>query len=126
MRRYSSIALKLQAIENCTRTKNDVWYAIHSEHLANDLKGTAPSGSGFDNATELDFEKSGKGKLVFNTAFHHMNDDGYYTRWTHHSVIVTPTFDGIDIRVTGRDYREIKEYIAEMFYEWLLAEGGKL
>jgi hypothetical protein len=55
-------------------------------------------------------------KLVFNTAFHHMDEAGGYDGWTEHQVIVTPSLEmGYSIRVTGRDKEEIKEYIAEMF-----------
>jgi len=124
MKRYAWIAMKLQAIENCRKNKADNWYARHSDELEADLKETAPSGSGFDNGTELDYTKSNSRKLVFHIAFHHMNDDGYYTRWTSHSVIITPDFNGFNIRVTGKDYNMIKDYIADMFHEWLQAEGG--
>jgi len=130
MKRYAWIAMKLQAIENCFKTDNNEWFNRHSDELESDLKETAPSGSGFDNGTELDYTKSRKKKietgsishLVFNTAFHHMNEDGYYTRWTYHTVIVTPTFEGINIRVTGRDHNMIKDYIADVFGQWLNIE----
>jgi len=126
MKRYAWIAMKLQAIENCFKTDNNEWFNRHSDELESDLKETAPSGSGFDNGTELDYKNCTRTKLVFNTAFHHMNDDGYYTRWTSHSVIITPDFNGFNIRVTGRDHNMIKEYIADTFHEWLQAEGGAL
>jgi hypothetical protein len=48
-----------------------------------------------------------------------MNGDGYYDGWTDHTVIVTPTFSGIDITVTGRDKNDIKNYIGEVFYDCL-------
>jgi len=122
MKRYAWIAMKLQAIENCRKNKADNWYARHSDELEADLKETAPSGSGFDNGTEIDYTKSSSKKLVFNTAFHHMNADGYYTRWTSHSVVITPSFDGIDMRITGRDYNVIKDYVADVFGQWLNIE----
>lgn len=87
------------------------------------IMNTAPSGSGFDNGTTL--ESVDDQKMVFNTGFHHMNEHGFYTGWTHHKVIVRPCFwSGIDIRVTGKDRRNIKEYIAEAFIHWLKEESA--
>jgi hypothetical protein len=45
-----------------------------------------------------------------------MNDGGFYDGWTDHSVIVTPSLvEGFNLRVTGRNRKDIKEYIAEQF-----------
>jgi hypothetical protein len=45
-----------------------------------------------------------------------MDEHGCYDGWTHHKVIVKASlWAGIDIRVTGRDRNQIKEYIAEQF-----------
>ena len=74
-----------------------------------------PSGSGFDNGSTFNVEKSTSEKLVFNTSFHHMCEHGYYTRWTDHTVTVTPSFYGLNIKVSGRNHNDIKDYIAECF-----------
>ena len=74
-----------------------------------------PSGSGFDAGTVFDVEKSTDTKLVFHTSYHHMSQHGYYTRWTEHKITVTPTFSGFDIKVWGRDFYDIKEFIASCF-----------
>lgn len=55
-------------------------------------------------------------RIVIDTAFHHMNDGGYYDGWSEHSVIITPSLVwGYEIRVTGRNRNDIKDYIAETF-----------
>lgn len=82
----------------------------------------APHGSGFDNGTMLDFDKSGGAKLVFTTAFHHMTEHGYYSGWTEHTVTVTPAFDGFDLKISGRDRNDIKDYIADVFNTFLLTD----
>ena len=76
-----------------------------------------PSGSGFDNETTLNLDKSSDSKLVFETAFHHMNERGFYTKWTDHTVTVRPSFfaDGFEVKVSGRNHNDIKDYIAECF-----------
>ena len=74
-----------------------------------------PSGSGFNSGSRLDTDKTTQEKLVFTTSFQHMDDQGYYTRWTEHTVTVTPSFFGLNIKVSGRNHRDIKDYIAECF-----------
>jgi hypothetical protein len=87
--------------------------ALAREHL--------PSGSGFDNGTTLDLDASRLDRLIFATAFHHMDDNGSYCGWTEHRVVVSPSFVGIELKVTGRDKRGIKDYIGEVFADMLRA-----
>lgn len=88
------------------------------------LKQYLPGGADFDNGescdvfdkgTTLNVDKSTPQKLVFNTAFHHMNERGHYTKRTEHTVTVRPAFQGLDIRVSGRNHNDIKEYIEGCF-----------
>ena len=54
-----------------------------------------------------------------------MDAGGGYDGWTEHSVIVTPDLaTGFDLKVTGRDKRDIKEYLGELFYAALCEEIG--
>jgi len=118
MKRYQQLFVSLQARENCKKSGNDTWQDKHTEtidKLINDL----PSGGGFDSGSQLKDFSSKPEKIVFSTSFHHMNDDGYYIGWSDHDIIVTPSFTGFDIRVTGRNVRDIKEYIGDVFYECL-------
>ena len=85
-------------------------------------KECLPSGSGFDAGTTIDRELSSPQKIVFHTSFHHMSEHGYYIKWTEHKVVVTPCFDGFDVVVKGRNYRDIKDYIEESFDYALNAE----
>jgi len=88
------------------------------EDRVKEIMQDAPSGSGFDSGTQLD-DKSTPKKLIFNTSYHHMDDDGFYTIWTHHKVIITPDFRGVDVRVTGKNYNDIKDYIGDVFCNWM-------
>ena len=75
-----------------------------------------PSGSGWDCGTKLDYEKSNPDKLVFYGSYHHMNENGMYDGWTEHTIIVTPSLAfGFDVKITGRDRNDIKDYLGEMF-----------
>lgn len=88
------------------------------EDRVREIMAGAPSGSGFDSGTTLG-DKSTPKKLIFNTSYHHMDDDGFYIGWTHHKVIITPSFDGMDIKVTGKNYNDIKDYIGDVFCNWM-------
>ncbi len=95
----------------------DIWDALYSY-----VNQNAPRGSGIDNGTFLG-ETSSKKKLVFVTAFHHMDEHGGYDGWTEHRVVVTPEFQGFSLRVTGCDRNGIKDYLGELFHSWLSSEA---
>lgn len=82
----------------------------------------APSGSGIDAGTALVEDKCTSTRVVLEASFHHMDAIGYYTGWTCHPIVITPTFDGIDVRIGGRDRNGIKDYLADVYRTWALAE----
>lgn len=116
---YEQIATVVQAWLNCIESDNE-WSHKHEDRLDH-LVALLPSGSGFDNGTQLDIDKSTGEKLVFTTSFHHMNDNGMYVRWTDHTVTVRPSLiHRFTLKVGGRNYRDVKDYIAETF-NWCLS-----
>ena len=119
---YSELASTLQAYKHCTSesaNESQREYADkHEEHIE-ELLAILPSGSGFDSGTTLDWDASHADKLVFTTSFHHMNEMGGYDGWTDHTITVTPSFSGINLRVGGRNRNDIKESIHECFYQAL-------
>lgn len=118
MKVYERIANLLIAIDNCENHGNWEWKARH-ESVLDSIIRNGPSGSGFDNGTKLADESTSE-RLVLVTAFHHMDEHGYYCGWTEHSVIVKASLAfGIRVIVTGRNRRGIKEYIGETFHNWL-------
>lgn len=116
MKTYQVIARTLGARLRCD-AKPDThseWSARHQAYLDELLSGF-PHGSGFDLGTKLD-DTSTPERLVFNTAFHHVNESGMYDGWTEHQVIVKPSLEmGYRMRITGRDRNGIKELIADYF-----------
>lgn len=86
------------------------------EEIEEFCRDNAPSGSGIDAGTTFNFDESKVEKLVFNTSFHHMNENGFYDGLTEHKVIVTPSFCMYPaVRITGRDRNFIKDYLADVF-----------
>jgi hypothetical protein len=110
------IASLVTAIHNCEQSGNTEWKFRHSARLSAILQNFLPSGSGWDTGTTIDIGRSqGDKRLVFRGAYHHHGDHGY-DRWTNHEVWVTPTFEGINIRVTGQNRNDIKDYLHELFH----------
>ena len=63
--------------------------------------------------------KSTETKIVIDTAYWHYET----SRWTEHQVVITPSFeDEINIRVTGKNEDNIKEYLQDIFREALMKE----
>lgn len=113
---YQRIAELFTAMQNCQKSGNTEWFDRHRDLLCELVKEHLPSGGGFDAGTSFDFDRSKPNLLIFNTSFHHMHDSGMYDGWTEHSVRVTPDLaSGFDMRITGRDRRDIKDYIGETF-----------
>lgn len=131
MKLYQQFAQTWQARENCEtgsatesmRANRAEWQQRHTDRAIELVKQHMPSGSGFDNGTTLDFGATRPNRIVFNTAFHHMDEHGSYCGWTEHQVIVTPSLVyGFELRVTGRDRRNIKDFIADTFQTALNSE----
>jgi hypothetical protein len=122
---YQAIAESLLALRNCeiaVEGYKSEWIAKHRERIKTLCSAALPHGSGFDNGSKLCFEHSKPERLVFETAFHHMNENGYYDGWTEHTVIVTPSLVfGFELRITGRNRNEIKDTIHECFHYALSA-----
>ena len=112
---YSELASKVCAMRNCEKTGNAEWRDKHEDAIADLCREYLPSGGGFDAGSHIDLDDSHAEKLVFTTSYHHMNEHGYYDGWTEHTVTVTPSFNGFNMRVSGRDRDGIKEYIGESF-----------
>lgn len=112
---YREIANILQAVRNCRAAGNREWELKHDDRL-DELIDLLPSGSGLDNGVRLDGPACKSNKLVFMTSFHHMNENGMYDGWTEHAITVAPSFDGIDIHVSGKDRNQTKDYLAEIFH----------
>ena len=125
MKLYQKLAQTFQAWLNCHDSGNNDWLARHEETIEELVKEHMPSGSGFDSGTRFVFISSQPEKLVFSSAYHHMNENGYYDGWSEFDIIVTPSLtSGFDVRLRSkgpfpRKYADTKDYILETFQEIL-------
>jgi hypothetical protein len=127
---YREIAACMDAMHRCQREHElpgkehlTEWIGKHWERAKRLTKEYMPSGSGFDMGTNLDKDRSTGDKLVLTTAFHHMDEHGYYTVWTDHTVIVESSLiHQFTLYVSGLDRNDIKQYISDCFYNCLTQE----
>jgi len=94
---------------------NTEWTLKHEEEIER-LMDLLPSGSGWDNGTKIDLDRSTGERIILYGGYHHMNESGMYDGWTEHEIWVRASLvSGIDLKITGRDRHEIKDYLYEMF-----------
>ncbi len=120
MRRFQSLSRTVLARLNCIQSNNTEWRDRHEETILSEVRDTAPSGSGIDSGTTIDLDASTGDKLVFTAGYHHMNDGGMYDGWTEHTFTVRPCLAfGFSLTISGRDRNGVKEYLSDIFHEWL-------
>lgn len=116
---YVELATRITAMENCLKHGNDAWFDKHGL-VIDAVIDTGPSGSGLDAGTSIDLLKSRTDRLVISTSFHHMNETGFYAGWTEHNLVIKPSLQfGFDLRITGENRNEIKDYLIDVFSLWL-------
>lgn len=92
------------------------WWERKEERLEK-LMDEMPSGSGWDLGTKL--ATSSPQRIVLFGEFHHMVEGGY-DGWTDHEIHVTASMtSGFDLRITGRNRNDIKDYLHDLFHEAL-------
>lgn len=114
---YSELSNMIEARRNCAQsTDKSEWFERHTDMIESLVKQHLPHGSGFDSGTKIDMDASRADKLVFTTAFHHMDENGYYDGWTEHTVTVTPALsNNFHLRISGRNRNDIKEMMYQDF-----------
>ena len=119
---YERLASSIDAFNTCVKHKNEFGKDLHESNIDVIMK-SAPSGSGIDLGTRFDWDNSNRDLLILNADFHHMDEQGGYDGWTEHTIRVRASLlFGIEIRVTGINKNNIKEYLHNVYYEWLKEE----
>ncbi len=136
---YEHIASILQAARVCRERSEqplggdaERWYRRHTAALSDLLTDTLPHGSGFDSGVTLDYERTNEAtQIVFDAAFHAMNDTGYYVGWLTYRVVATPAFVGgfdLDIELIDGfededfDFAGTLDHVGETMHEALSAD----
>ena len=108
---YSALAQAIQWYNNTTEE-----FKGQAEDKIKTLEKQLPSGSGVDAGSSVNLKLNTAQKIVIDTAFHHMDGNGYYDGWTEHKIIITPCLKyGYSIRITGKNRNQIKNYLYDLF-----------
>lgn len=84
----------------------------------NVLQTLLPIGNGIERGCVI-LLKSTEKRIVIDTAYWHPET----SRWTEHQVVITPSFEGeINIRITGKNENNVKDYLYDIFHEALMKE----
>lgn len=103
------LATFCESRHNADKSGNTLWFNHWTSIVRKVVEEYMPSG------VKIDLDKSNSKKLVFHTAFHHMDENGYYDGWTEHTVTVRAAFDGFEITISGKDRNEVKDHLHEVF-----------
>ena len=119
---YKALAVAHQAYLNCVKSDNVEWEEKWLERIKEIIKNL-PSGSGLDGNTEFDWDKSKRNRLIINSEFHVMDENGMYDGWIYFRIILTPDLQfGLNLKIIGNfssKYQHIKDYLSDLFYDAL-------
>lgn len=120
MKLIEAIAQALASRNNCALSGNTNAQKVWDEVLRR-LDRALPSGSGIDLGTKIE-RASLPDCVILHTSFHHMDQHGGYDGWTEHRITVKPSFVyGLDLRISGGNRNEIKDYLHQVYEQALSA-----
>ena len=102
-------------------------YNEHHLDRLEELLYKLPAGSGIDAGTTIAFEECKRDKIVFNSAFDVMDNNGYYDGWIEFKVVVTPSFTGFDLKIKPLQRKTyfnnyLHDYVFDLFWNALDSE----
>lgn len=121
---YRQFAAIYIARQNCIDRANHEWAEKHDDSIRK-LIDMLPSGSGLDNGWELDNDRTTGERITLRSAYHFMNDAGYYDGWGNFSLIITPSLAfGVVIKIVGNfgKYQDVKEYLYDILHDAITRE----
>ena len=120
MKLYKFISFVIDFINNCNDTR---YQSVIDNYIIPKLP------SGIDNGCKINLKQSKPLKIIIDSGYHVMNESGIYYRWIDFKIIVTPSFDNIDINIRGNfgsEYQHLKDYLIEIFQDSLSKEIDKI
>jgi hypothetical protein len=115
---YQELASRLVALRNCNESGNEEWADKHEDRINEVVSSHLPSGSGIDSGNEFDFDRSTPNKLVIESSYHVMDENGFYNGWIDYTATVEPSLQfGFTVSIRGKfgKRQDIKEYLEELY-----------
>lgn len=114
--KYQCLGVAFQAYKNCI-VSNDFTNLEKWETVINDIVESLPTGSGIDGETTFDFEKSKVDKLIINSEFHFMDNNGFYDGWGTFRIIISPDWRGFNMNVSCKFPKKYKMILQDYLYD---------
>jgi len=121
-----AIASEISRLEYAYKRERSQGIIDSAKNNLDTLQDELPSGSGIDSGCKIDLDNSTPEKIIITFGFHHMDENGSYDGWTDHKLTVKPSFSGIDIKISGRDRNQIKDYLYDVFQTVLTGAAPEL
>ena len=122
---YQKLSKSFNGYLNCEAlpVERSKFKAKHKDDIVSIIDKYFPSGSGIDNGNKFDFS-SKRDKLVINSSFHVMDENGFYCGWIDYTVTVKACLmHGFSIDIKGKfgKRQEIKDILYDL-YSYALRE----
>jgi hypothetical protein len=123
-KKYISLAIAFNGYCNCFKD-NTIWLEKWTDAI-NQIIDSLPHGSGIDGITEFNFDESKPDKLIIDSQYHCMNENGYYDGMYGFKLILKPDWQNFKLEIKTNMPEKYKdqtiEYLADLFYNDLTEE----
>lgn len=116
---YQEISQLFEAWKNCIESNNTEWEQNHKRKIEYLCENMLPSGSGIDSGIQFDFENSKMDRLVLNSSYHSMDENGYYDGWIDFKIIIKPSLSfNFTLDIIGKfgKKQDIKDYLNDTIH----------
>ena len=117
---YREIVSRCIARRNC-EDKQKEWYDNHAVAIQWLQDSHLPRGSGIDSGCQIDTSRTDENRLIIESSFHVMDENGFYDGWIDFTVTVKPSLlSGIVLTIKGnfnsrKSTSGLKDYLHEEF-----------
>ncbi len=118
----SSIATRLRCItrRNFDPANSETYVINHTKKIEKIIREYLPHGCGINDGYDFDYDHSTGEKLVINSSYHCIDNNGFYVMKIPFTIIVTPSllFD-FKLKISGTfgKKKNTKEYLYNLFSE---------
>jgi hypothetical protein len=117
-KKYVSLGIAFNAYLNCSND-NHIWHEKWTDAI-NQIIDSLPHGSGIDGKTEFNFNESRPDKLVIDSQYHCMNENGFYDGMYDFKLILKPDWQNFKMQIKSNLPKKYKdstiEYLSDLFY----------
>jgi hypothetical protein len=123
-KKYVSLGIAFNALLNCSNG-NTIWHEKWSDAITQ-IIDSLPHCSGVDGKTEFNFNESKPDKLVIDSSYHCMNENGFYDGMYNFRVVLKPDWQNFKLEIKTNMPKKYKdstiEYLTDLFFYDLMQD----